>query len=563
MKAAQVQTPARASPAEIEIPPHVIDALDYARSLVDGAKDVAAMFRVGATAVFRKTTNRDLHWGRIMEILDLMGEEGGLFDPDQRQRIYTAALKDAEQPPPNGKIPGIVTPADLQIYFATWRNEIATAPDRDLKWAECIANVRGKMLAQEIGRIAAERHLVAIAKEFDIAGDIVAPLDGKPAAPAMNGHTAAPRPNSPADNGATVPVPTTGKSLVAFPMAAFGDIKLDRSATGYLVKGLLSSTGIAVVWGPPKCGKSFFVMDLALHVAKGWPYRGKRVRQATVIYFVLEGRSALPKRIEAMRRHYTIEDAPLYLITKQLDLIKQADAVIASIKAQIELNPCPTPGLIVLDTLNRSLRGSESKDEDMGAYLAAADRIAEAFQCLVIIVHHCGIDLSRPRGHTSLTGAVDTQIAVKRGPVRENMEFVASVEFVKDGQEGEEIWSVLERVEMGADDEGDEIASMVVAPIDSTGRKSMPAQRLSARQQLALDCLHECLAASNERAPTAYGIGNNITITTEDAWREECLSRGAIPRDGKNPRADFIRVREALQRRLIIGYKNNHVWKAT
>ena len=235
-------------------------------------------------------------------------------------------------------------------------------------------------------------------------------------------------------------------------------------------------------------------MDLALHVAKGWPYRGKRVRQAPVIYFVLEGRSALPKRVEAMKRHYGITEAPLYLITKQLDLIKQCNAVIASIGAQIEFNSGPAPGLIVLDTLNRSLMGSESKDEDMGAYLAAADRIAEAFKCLVIIVHHCGIDLSRPRGHTSLTGAVDTQIAVKRGPVRENMEFVASIEFVKDGQEGEEIWSVLDRIEMGADDEGDEIASMIVLPIDSTGRKSMPAQRLSTRQQLALDCLHECLA---------------------------------------------------------------------
>jgi hypothetical protein len=363
---------------------------------------------------------------------------------------------------------------------------------------------------------------------------------------------------SPDDYGTVAtpsPAASTGRSLVAFPMVAFGDIKLDRTATGYLVKNLLSSTGLAVVWGPPKCGKSFWVMDLALHIAKGWPYRGKRVRQCPVIYFVLEGRSALPKRIEAMKRHYRIEDAPLYLITKQLDLIKQCDAVIASIRAQIELNPGPQPGLIALYTLNRSLMGSESKDEDMGAYLAAADRIAEAFKCLVIIVHHCGIDLSRPRGHTSLTGAVDTQIAVKRGPIRENMEFVASIEFVKDGQEGEEIWSLLERLEMGADDEGDEIASMVVQPIDSTGRKSMPAQRLSARQQLALDCLHECLAASTERAPAAYGIGSNIIVTTEDAWREECLSRGAIPRDGKNPRADFIRVREALQRRVIIGYK--------
>jgi AAA domain len=49
-----------------------------------------------------------------------------------------------------------------------------------------------------------------------------------------------------------------------------------------------------------------------------------------------------------------------------------------------------TPILVVLDTLNRSLRGSESSDEDMTAYLNAADAIRETFNCVVVIVHHCG-----------------------------------------------------------------------------------------------------------------------------------------------------------------------------
>ena len=43
----------------------------------------------------------------------------------------------------------------------------------------------------------------------------------------------------------------------------------------------------------------------------------------------------------------------------------------------------------------------------MGAYRDAADRLREEFRCAVIIIHHCGIDATRPRGHSSLTGAVD------------------------------------------------------------------------------------------------------------------------------------------------------------
>jgi hypothetical protein len=45
------------------------------------------------------------------------------------------------------------------------------------------------------------------------------------------------------------------------------------------------------------------------------------------------------------------------------------------------------PPVVVLDTLNKSLQGSESKDTDMANYIRAAEAIREAFQCVVIIVH--------------------------------------------------------------------------------------------------------------------------------------------------------------------------------
>ena len=41
----------------------------------------------------------------------------------------------------------------------------------------------------------------------------------------------------------------------------------------YLVKGVIPSGGLTVVWGPPKCGKSFWTFDLTMNVARGIPYR--------------------------------------------------------------------------------------------------------------------------------------------------------------------------------------------------------------------------------------------------------------------------------------------------
>ena len=101
----------------------------------------------------------------------------------------------------------------------------------------------------------------------------------------------------------------------------------------------------------------------------------------------------------------------LHIMPGQANLIKDHKLLISDLKAQLGNT---APAAVVLDTLNKSLIGSESKDVDMSAYLRAAEAVRDAFNCVVIIVHHCGLDETRPRGHTSLPGAVDAQISVTR-----------------------------------------------------------------------------------------------------------------------------------------------------
>jgi RecA-family ATPase len=85
-----------------------------------------------------------------------------------------------------------------------------------------------------------------------------------------------------------------------------------------------------------------------------------------------------------------------------INLIKERRLLITEIKAQLAARSITDPPIgVVLDTLNRSLTGSESSDEDMGNYIKAADELREQFDCLVPIVHHCGHDETRPRGHSS------------------------------------------------------------------------------------------------------------------------------------------------------------------
>jgi AAA domain len=200
-----------------------------------------------------------------------------------------------------------------------------------------------------------------------------------------------------------------------------------------------------------------------MHVAMGLEYRGRRVHRKEVVYLALEGQDGFPKRKEAFYRTYLKpgETVPLFnFCGAPLDLVKDHKLLIANIKAQAT----GAPGCVVIDTLNRSLNGSESKDEDMSAYLRAADAIQHAFDCVVIIIHHCGVEGTRPRGHTSQTGAADVQISVKKD---EAGIVTATVELAKDMAEGATFASRLEKVPLGIDQDGDEIFSLVAVPVEA------------------------------------------------------------------------------------------------
>jgi hypothetical protein len=348
-----------------------------------------------------------------------------------------------------------------------------------------------------------------------------------------------------------------GKSFVAFPLRAFGDIRLDSGQRHYLVKGLIAKSGLAVIWGPPKCGKSFWAADLGMHIALGWDYRGHKVHQASAVYVALEGRHGFPARIEAFRRHHGVESAPFYLLSSSLDLVAKSGQLIASIKAQLGT---ALPGVLFLDTLNRSLVGSESKDEDMARFLAAAEKVAQELSCAVVIVHHCGIDASRPRGHTSLSGAVESQLKVER--IDDSGEVIVTVELAKDFAEGTEVVSRLQRIELGNDADGDPITSLVVLPIEGPIQRRAVTRKLSPRQQLALAALDECAISDGTPAPPSLQLPVRTIVVPLTAWREELYRKGVLDRDAKNPREEFRRVRQQLQARNLIAIHDHLVWKA-
>lgn len=326
------------------------------------------------------------------------------------------------------------------------------------------------------------------------------------------------------------------------------------TAPEYVIDGLIPAEGFTVIWGPPKSYKSYIAFDMALHIALGWDYRGRRVQQGSVVYCAFEGQHGFKKRCAAFQLRFLeshSEPVPFHLVPVRLDLIKEVGLLVEAIALD-----CDEPSLVVLDTLNRSLVGSESRDEDMSAYIAAADQLRHRFKCAVVIVHHCGIEAGRPRGHTSLTGAADAQHAVKRaGKVA-----TLTVEFMKDGEEGASFGSALEVIEIGVDDDGEPITSCVCVPADAIQTEGSGS--LSASAKVALNLLRKAIMEAGEVPPASNHIPKNVTgAVPVTLWKRYCKQGMVTDSDKRNSQNTAIRrAAETLQAKGFIGVWGDWVW---
>jgi hypothetical protein len=243
---------------------------------------------------------------------------------------------------------------------------------------------------------------------------------------------------------------------------------------------------------------------------------------------------------------------PFYLIADAMNLVADHPALIASVRAAlVDIKPAA----IALDTLNRSLAGSESSDEDMTAYVKGCDALRAAFDCVVVLVHHCGHEGTRPRGHSSLMGAAEAQIAIKRDTA-DNI--IATVEFMKDGPQGDEFASKLEVVDVGIDDDGDKITSCVIVPVEGleASRKDKAA-RLTKGAKIALAALQEAIGECGSIPPASNHIPAGVKCITQDQWRDYAYRQGISGSD--EPRARQLAFRRAHE--TLVAAKKVTVWE--
>ena len=323
----------------------------------------------------------------------------------------------------------------------------------------------------------------------------------------------------------------------------------------YRVKDVLPARGVVAIYGAPKSGKTFVTLDLIGAITEGREWFGRRTRPCPAIYCGLEGQGGLAQRWQAYARiKGQTRQAELRFVTAPLSLLESGD--LGQLAGAVKAAGC-TEGVVVIDTLNAASVGAdENSSADMGKIISGAKHLQAEVGGLVVLVHHAGKDATKGlRGHSSLLGAVDAVIEVKRDESGNGREW--RVERSKDVPESDPIPFALSVVELGEDEDGDPITSCVVEPRERTEdqvRRSRPPTGNNMR--VALDAVGVALKAS-----TDYGMGGAPDFRPCVSW--EHAVEVVAPRMATDAKHRKQRAQEAINSLLGKGHLSFHdgwVW---
>jgi hypothetical protein len=318
-----------------------------------------------------------------------------------------------------------------------------------------------------------------------------------------------------------------------FKLEAWDDI--EDEPVEWLVQGVIPQRSFVALYAPPASFKSFVALDIAECIATGRAFLGNEItRRGAVLYIAGEGHGGIGTRIKALKIHHgTPEGTPVYFLRRQVNLrssqtdLKDLVAAIDDLKAIHDINF----EMIIIDTLARAFGGgNENASEDMGAFITAAGAIQGKYECSLLVVHHAGKDATKGlRGHSSLLGAVDTELEIIRIEGAQPPKGILHISKQKDGEDGQRIGFRMVEVTTGSsgivDFEG--ASSLAVEPDEEmdTERKSIKPPDKTGKgmnQRLALNCLHDSIKKFGEMKVIDDKRNKCIKL---DLWRDEFKAR--------------------------------------
>ena len=213
-----------------------------------------------------------------------------------------------------------------------------------------------------------------------------------------------------------------------------------------MVSGLLS-TGLHILAGSPKVGKSWLALWLAVTVAKGEPVWNMATKQGTTLYLCLED-SVL--RIQN-RLFEVTEDAP-----DSVHFCTECAPIGQGLEEQIGSFVSEHPGtvLIIIDTLQMIRPIHDATYANDYRDLSVLKRLADRLGLAVLLIHHLRKEKAedvfhRISGTTAISGAVDssfTLVEERRGSGRAKLTCIGrDIEYqeLELERNGDNVWELI------------------------------------------------------------------------------------------------------------------------
>ena len=237
----------------------------------------------------------------------------------------------------------------------------------------------------------------------------------------------------------------------------------------WLISQHIIEAGVMFIYGHSQSSKTFFTIDLGLRLALMSDWFGLPIKQnVPVRYFAIEDFRGVSMRVDGWcKKHgFSTEETDEEFLVAGLNInldINNSNSVDNFIKTLGDFKD----GVIVIDTFNRICGGAdENSSALMGKAISELQRIGDACNSLIIVVHHTGKDGSKGmRGSSALHAACDMVFRVEK----HSNEMEVKFEKIKNSVDGHGKSYKLESIALDMEHYQDEHANTaVVIPIGDT-----------------------------------------------------------------------------------------------
>jgi hypothetical protein len=360
-----------------------------------------------------------------------------------------------------------------------------------------------------------------------------------------------------------------------FKLEAFDDIT--DEPVEWLIDRVIPKQGFVALYGPPGSFKSFIALDLAVAIARAAQWFGHEANpsdKGAVIYIAGEGHGGIGARIKACRIHHQMEaGTPIYFLRHQINLRSSEEDFSGLIFAIRELVMAIgiKVDLVVIDTLARAFGGgNENSSEDMGAFISACGHLQGEFKSALMVIHHSGKDAAKGlRGHSSLLGAVDTELELVR--FEDQPKGILTVSKQKDGEDGLRFGFEMVEIEIEEDREGslsldEPRKSLAVSPSDEALKSRADEARKvgldrtgkGKKQAIAVEALREAINTKGLHWKVSFGTRKCVRV---EEWKVSFAQKMGSDEAGSDAfRAAWRRVRSDQGRPPAVHIEGEWVW---